>query len=44
MELSECCQAKVKTRGDDEEGTHYYVCTECDKACDVLTELSLLWE
>lgn len=32
--LSECCQAPIKIGGDDKEGTHYYVCTKCDEACD----------
>ena len=31
---SKCCDAKVKTDPGDE-GTNFFVCTECDKACDV---------
>jgi hypothetical protein len=32
---SNCCGANVTIGGDDEEGTHYYVCTKCFKACDI---------
>lgn len=33
--LSACCHAPVIVGGDDEEGTHYYVCTKCKDVCDV---------
>jgi hypothetical protein len=33
-EKSDCCNAPIKIGGDDKEGTHYYICTKCDKACD----------
>jgi hypothetical protein len=32
--LSKCCGKDVKVEGGDE-GTYYYVCKECDKACDL---------
>jgi len=31
---STCCNALVKVEGSDE-GTCYYVCEECGKACDL---------
>jgi hypothetical protein len=30
---SKCCNAKVKVGGKGM--THYYVCTKCNKPCDV---------
>ena|SRR3990172_2582405 len=35
-QLSGCCHAPANVGGDDKEGTHYYVCTECDEPCDVI--------
>ena len=34
--ISDCCQAEVRVEGDPSElgGTCYYVCEECDRACD----------
>ncbi len=32
---SQCCNAPVTIEGDDNEGTHYYVCDQCGQACDV---------
>jgi hypothetical protein len=32
---SKCCLAEVTVDGDDTEGTHYHVCTQCVKPCDV---------
>jgi hypothetical protein len=37
-ERSKCCGAPVFIGGDDDEGigsTHYFICTKCDKACDI---------
>jgi hypothetical protein len=31
---SECCLAPMTIGGDDREGTHYFVCTKCGKACN----------
>ena len=33
--LSDCHQATVTVGGDDQEGTHYYVCDRCLFACDL---------
>ena len=32
---SDCCNADVKVGGDDREGTVYFVCTKCGRACDL---------
>lgn len=32
---SNCHNATVTIGGDDKEGTHYYVCTKCNKPCDL---------
>lgn len=32
--ISKCCSASLRVDGDDEEGTMYYVCMSCGKACD----------
>lgn len=34
-ELSKCHKAPVKVSVDKEEGTGFYVCTKCRKACDL---------
>lgn len=34
-EISNCCHALVEIGGDDTEGTHYYICKRCGKACDL---------
>ena len=34
MMLSNCCKAPVIVDGDDEEGTKYYVCSDCKEPCD----------
>ena len=34
-EKSKCCDADVSIGGDDEEGTHYYLCCKCGEACDL---------
>jgi len=41
--LSKCCNALAKVAGDNKEGTHYYVCTNCGCACDTrdMTEAEL---
>ena len=36
MYRSKGCKSIVEIAGDDEEGTHYYVCQHCLKACDVV--------
>ena len=33
-QLSKSCNAAFKIGGDNPEGTHYYICTKCDEACD----------
>jgi len=33
-EISKCCKKPVKVGGKGT--THYYVCTKCKQACDVL--------
>lgn len=33
MEVSKCCEAEVFVAGESE--THYYVCLQCWRACDV---------
>ena len=38
-ELSNCCKSEVKIGGDDKEGTHYYICTKCNKPCDLYSEI-----
>ena len=35
MDKSKCCNAPVITTGNDTDGTRYYVCTKCSKACDL---------
>uniref|UniRef100_A0A6M3KWT7 Uncharacterized protein n=1 Tax=viral metagenome TaxID=1070528 RepID=A0A6M3KWT7_9ZZZZ len=35
---SNCCNAPVKVGGEFNEGTHYYICTKCDKPCDVMPD------
>src|SRR3990167_1292505 len=37
-ELSKCHKALVSIGGDFGEGTHYYVCNKCGKACDLYAE------
>lgn len=32
---STCCNATITVDGDDQEGTHYYVCNKCNKPCDI---------
>ncbi len=32
---SKCHKATVTIGGDDREGTHYYVCSECNNPCDI---------
>ncbi len=32
---SKCCRADAIVEGDDKEGTHYFVCTKCNKPCDI---------
>ena len=34
--ISNCCKAETRIEGDSE-GTRYYVCTKCGKACDLWT-------
>ena len=47
---SDCCRAKVKISGiGDFEGdksacTQYYVCTKCNKACDVYIPIRKTWK
>ena len=41
-ELSNCCKTEVKIGGDDKEGTHYYICTKCNKPCDLYSEIKEL--
>jgi len=41
-ELSNCCKSEVKIGGDDKEGTHYYICTKCNKPCDLYSEIKEL--
>jgi len=38
MDLSKCCNAKVKVGG--EHTTHFYVCIKCGKPCDVKIKVS----
>jgi len=33
--ISACCNSSVKVSGDDEEGTHYYICQACYRPCDL---------
>jgi hypothetical protein len=33
---SSCCGKPVTVGGDDEDGTHYYICSECGSPCDVV--------
>lgn len=35
MELSKCCKTKVWVQSGNE-GTSYYVCSSCERACDTL--------
>ena len=41
-ELSNCCKSEVKIGGDDKEVTHYYICTKCNKPCDLYSEIIIL--
>lgn len=34
-DCSDCHRATVTIGGDDREGTHYYVCSECNEPCDL---------
>ncbi len=33
---SKCCNATVRVGGEGE--THYYICNQCEKVCDVTSE------
>jgi hypothetical protein len=37
IELSNCCKAEIKVVSCDE-GTNYYKCVKCNKACDIYME------
>jgi hypothetical protein len=32
---SSCCGAAVFMSGDEEEDMRHFICTKCDKACDI---------
>lgn len=36
--VSKCCKALMRLAGDSDEGTRYYLCTKCGKACDIYVE------
>lgn len=35
QDRSNCCNAAVTIGGHNSEGTHYYVCSNCNKPCDL---------
>lgn len=41
--LSACHKASVTIGGDGGEGTHYYVCSQCHKACDLYVDHTEEW-
>ncbi len=34
-DCSKCCNATVTIGGDDQEGTHYFICSKCNNPCDL---------
>ena len=38
---SVCCGAPAIVCGDENEGTNFYVCTDCWKACDIEPDLQI---